>query len=111
VIISTCMPLAVTTNGTVIISKILSGAFSGAWILSQLSLTIIQTTETENHHRNLHFYTSSTAQSFIVLITSIVRLLCLVSVDKLGRGLTCTSHRIVLELTNVSLSQIEMISS
>jgi hypothetical protein len=54
------MPLTVATNGAVNNVKILSAAFSGAWILSQLSLTIILTTETVDNHHTLHFYTSST---------------------------------------------------
>jgi len=91
VITNTYMPLTVTTNDTVTNVKIISGRFSGVWILSELSLIVIQTTATENHH-SFSISTLPAPQSFIALIIS-VRLSCSVSANKLGRGLTYTSHR------------------
>lgn len=92
VITNTYMPLVVTTNDTVTNVKIISGTFSGAWIISELSLIVIQTTATENHHSFSISTLPATHSLFIALIIS-VRLSCSVSANKLGRGLTYTSHR------------------
>jgi hypothetical protein len=104
------MPLAVATKDTVTNVKIISGTFSGAWILSELSLTVILTNATENHHLIFHFFTSSTTQSFIVLINISSVVMFSIGEQIRSRPYIHQSPK-VLEITNVSLSQIEWIKS